>query len=577
MNGPLRHLVERWVSSWPLVLLAALFTLLNSFKPLHVDDTTFYFNAVQVAKHPLDPYGFALMCYDAPRPANQALAPPLLPYWWAAAIRLFGMQPFYWKLWLFPFSLIFVVSLHALFRRFAGGLETPLTWMTVLSPAFLPSLNLMMDIPALALSLLALELFFRAGDRDSMGMALAAGLVTGLALETKYTAFLTPVILLAYALLFRRLRLWLILAGMAGLVLIAWESAMAQAYGEAHFIHHLIHHPRASKLDLALPLLILLGSIGPAVALLGMIGLSFRSMWVIGTGLVVGLAYSRLPFDPTAEVVIDISIRFFRKGFTVTDVIFAILGVWVLVMAAWAGWPSSRKPEGRQPANTERRWSRFLLLWFVLEFGGYFALSPNPAVRRIMGLVVAGTILTGRLAARSAPSPPRVGLVWAVAAGNMLLGFGLAGLDWREAVAEQEAAEVAAQRIRELGGGGTVWYVGYWGFQFYAERAGMSQVIPWYEPGDNYIALPPSVLEPGDWLVMPDRRIIQQHVALEKNKTDLVDQIEVKDGLPLRTVPGFYGGAKPIIYDADPRIVVRIFRVRSRWVCGNANRVQLGR
>src|SRR5262249_10974883 len=131
------------------------------------------------------------------------------------AIRCFGEQPVLWKLWLLPFSLIFVLSLYALFRRFARGLEVPLVGMTVLSPAFFPSLNLTLDVPALSLSLAAVSVFFRACDRMSIPQAVLAGVVAGLAMQTKYTAFLAPAVMALYAVAcnprsHKRPRLWLL-------------------------------------------------------------------------------------------------------------------------------------------------------------------------------------------------------------------------------------------------------------------------------------------------------------------------------------------------------------------------------
>src|SRR5262245_54385500 len=102
--------------------LAGLFTLLNSVKPLQVDDAAYYYYAAQIAEHPSDPYGFFIHWYQKPERADHILAPPVLPYWWAIAIRLFGERPFLWKLWLLPFSLLFVGALYVLFRRFARGL-----------------------------------------------------------------------------------------------------------------------------------------------------------------------------------------------------------------------------------------------------------------------------------------------------------------------------------------------------------------------------------------------------------------------------------------------------------------------
>jgi hypothetical protein len=183
----------------PLLVLAVLLTFLNALKPLHIDDTAYYHYASHIAAHPLDPYGFDLHWYDFPLPANHVLAPPLVPYWWALGLHLFSDQPLLWKLWLFPFSLLLVLALHRLLRRFARGLELPLLVMAVLSPTVLPSFNLMLDVPALALGLTAVVLFIRAADRQSWRLAVTAGLIAGLAMETKYTALLVPGVMLLYA------------------------------------------------------------------------------------------------------------------------------------------------------------------------------------------------------------------------------------------------------------------------------------------------------------------------------------------------------------------------------------------
>ena len=55
--------------------------------------------------------------------------------------------------------------------------------LTVLSPMFLPSLNLMLDVPCVALGLGALALFCRACGRRSLILAVLAGLVAGLAIQ----------------------------------------------------------------------------------------------------------------------------------------------------------------------------------------------------------------------------------------------------------------------------------------------------------------------------------------------------------------------------------------------------------
>src|SRR5262245_4641035 len=97
-----------------ILLTAMAVTALNSLKPLCMDDPTYYLYAEQISRHPLDPYGFDV---EAGVPANHVLAPPVLLYWWAAGLRLFGEDPVAWKWWLFPVVLLFVAALHRLCRR----------------------------------------------------------------------------------------------------------------------------------------------------------------------------------------------------------------------------------------------------------------------------------------------------------------------------------------------------------------------------------------------------------------------------------------------------------------------------
>src|SRR5262245_12104956 len=111
---------RRWVVIFTVALA---FTLLNAVKPITLDDGAYYQMAWWIAAYPADPYGFELMWFDEPMQGHLCYTPPVYLYWWALAIRLFGVQPFLWKLWLFPFSLLLTYGLYGLFRYFARGLE----------------------------------------------------------------------------------------------------------------------------------------------------------------------------------------------------------------------------------------------------------------------------------------------------------------------------------------------------------------------------------------------------------------------------------------------------------------------
>jgi hypothetical protein len=528
----------------PIVTLAVIVTGLNALKPLHVDDATFYFNAAQIAAHPLDPYGYVMLRWSDAVPALHALAPPGLTYWWAGAIRLFGERPVLWKLWLFPFVLLFVASLAALLRRFAPSVATPLLVLLVLSPVFLPSLNLMMDIPALALSLAALVWFFRACDRTSLSLALAAGATAGLAMQTKYTGFLAPAVLLAYALLHRKMALGLAAAGAAGLLFAAWETALFCRYGESHFVYQLFHgengeQPKRMLLGALCPLL---GGTVPTLALLALNVLRAPRWLLLSAALFVFLPYVLLIWpDP------------FGVGWSASDLpdaLFACTGGGVLLGAGAAAWRI-------------RRTDGFLLLWFLLELVGYVAISPFPAVRRIMGVTVATTLLLGRLADRTPLAPWRQHLLYGLAAVTGLLGFGFFAVDYLEARAEQQAVYEAAQRIRQEHPQAIIWYAGYWGFQYYAGRCGMRQIIPALNSEEETsMWLPPSRFHRGDWLVIPDESIPQQELDLDRPEFEPKGEIAIDDCIPMSTLMNYYAGSIPLRHRSDPRVVVRLFRAK---------------
>jgi hypothetical protein len=198
----------------------------------------------------------------------------------------------------------------------------------------------------------------------------------------------------------------------------------------------------------------------------------------------------------------------------------------------------------------------FLVGWLGLELVGYVVLTPFPAVRRVMGLVVVLTLLAGRLASRTCRGPARRRWIHGIVLGSLILGLGFYGIDVRDAFAQKELAETAARKIREQDPEATIWYVGHWGFQFYAERAGMKPVVATR-----------SRLGAGDWLVVPDQRIDQQAIALDQERLcPWGEPLFVQDDLPWRTVSCYYGGSAPLEHQEGPRLMVQVYRVATAFV-----------
>lgn len=559
-----------------LLALALLHTALNAFKPLTIDDSAFYAFVAQAAQHPTDPYGFEIFWFNKPMNAYEAFTPPVMVYWWSLALRLFGEQPYLWKLWTLPVSLLLTFALHALFRRFARGLEVALTLMTVLSPAFLPSMNLMLDVPCVALSLAALALFLgaidpaehpaqarRRGTRPTaLSLAVLAGLVAGLAMQTKYSGFLAPAVLALAAVVFRRPVAGGVALLSAGAVFLFIEGLLVWRYGSSLFLTGLRLRSTLMGSLFTRPqqlwaLLGILGGVAPAIFLIGWAGLRGRRWAVAAGGLVVLLAFVYLAglqgiffFTGMRQPAWTGELQYWHSTFMVSEVIFVPLGLAGAGIVLGAGALLCRLWRG--PAAWRRHPAAWLLvLWLGLEVAGYFAIAPAPGVRRVLGVSAAAAALVGRLAARTCRSPARVLLVRGAAAFGVALGLGYYVVDWCEARAQQLGPELAATFISERAENPTVWYIGHWGFQYYAERLGMKPVLPEV-----------SVLARGDWLVAPagefDRQPMEVAAAPLRNVGELAVGV---DPVPYRTVVGYYFGFTPLTGRFGPRLTVNVYRV----------------
>jgi hypothetical protein len=97
------------------------------------------------------------------------------------------------------------------------------------------------------------------------------------------------------------------------------------------------------------------------------------------------------------------------------------------------------------------------------------------------------------------------------------------------------------------------WYVGQWGFQFYAERHGFRLL----ETGSTW-------LEPGDWVAVP-AGVARQIIALPMRLVRLEGVIEARSHWPWSTIPAAYLGFAPIRAQPISHVKVQLYRVRERF------------
>jgi len=545
---------------WSPWFLALIVTLVNVAKPVLVDDTAYVAYARHIAKSPFDPYGFEMFWWTVPDSAMTVLVPPVVPYWLAVNIALFGEYPWLLKLWKFPFLWVFAWAVRDLLRRFARGTESRMLPLIVLSPALLPTVNLMLDVPAISLGLASMAVFVRATDSRSWRLTIAAGLLAALAMQTKYTALLIPPAILWYGLTHRRIGLAVVAVGIGVATFAGWELLLVAKYGESHFLYHAsvqrpLPEPGESALAVLLrekgqlvpPLLGHLGCLGIGVTVVAgsILGVPRRVLAALGAVWVAGfvlIVFSARQFPEAA----------FWQSFG---------SLFLLALAVAAIVLVRRTEKGLRICwNAD---SVFLVGWVLIEVAGYFALTPFGAARRVIALTVIGGLLVARVTSRVERRRPDRRLPGWVVGFGIAAGFAVAALDTLDAFPEKVCAERAAEFVAQRPASSTVWSVGHWGFQFYGERAGMKLLVP----GG-------SVLMPGDYLVLPiypnEEDFFRPHAGSVSIRppTEAVEPIgEVvwDDAIAGQTVPNFYGGVNPIVRRDHPRLRVVVYRMKREW------------
>ena len=158
--------------TWRRCTLLSLFLSLMvvvpfSGKALHIDDPAYIELADQILTDPLRPYSFQIDWTLKPMHAFEDYNnPPLYCYWLAMVMPVFGRTEVGLHMAMLPFTMMAVGGMLWLCCRF---LKQPLTpaLMLVCCPAFIPSHNVMLDVPMLGLFLAGMALFIGGVDADN--------------------------------------------------------------------------------------------------------------------------------------------------------------------------------------------------------------------------------------------------------------------------------------------------------------------------------------------------------------------------------------------------------------------------
>jgi hypothetical protein len=540
-----------------IILVACVLTALNAVKPVHMDDNVYIAYAGEFIAHPLNPYDFD---FGSPNyiSANQLLVPPVLPYYLGAGIALLGNNPILFKLWLLPFALLLSGSLYHLFRRFAFGYETKLLWLTVLSPAVLPGFNCMLEIPVLALGLTGLVLAFESIDKSSISLTILSGLILGLAIETKYTALITLAAILCLYLMKRRIFQGLTVVFIALLVFISWEFFVHFSQGQSHFIIHLGQRKGnfvRRCLHLILPLLTQVGGIAVIIALLGLLACKVAPRIILFTAFLILVGFVSLAVFPTEFLTLK-DPQSGRTWLTLSTILYGLMAalVWgTMGTVVFKLLASNTKSSNNNSLINECHLDWFLCIWLMIELMGYFALSPFPAVRRVIGITLVFTFLAARLLSKTSTlQETSQSLLRAIVCFGICLGGLFYSVDFLDALASRQIAHEIKHKDWGLTKDNTHWHLTWWGLNYYADEQGLKQ-----------LAINKTIPKKGDIISVHNIDELVKDLKTHKElDLEFLETVNVGDGFPLRTTANYYSGRTPMEHNQSPRASILVYKVR---------------
>lgn len=459
-----------------------------SGRAFHIDDTLFIRAAQQIAKHPLDPYGFQIN-WDGvlTSMAEVTQNPPLSSYYTALVGSLFGWSERALHCGFLLVAIALVLGTYRLAERFT---RTPLVaaLVTLLCPGVLVSASsVMCDTMMLALWLWAVILWLEGVERNRAALLALSSLLIAASALTKYFGVSLIPLLLVYALMRRRWRapLWLLVP----VAILAWYQQWTAGlyshgllFGAADFAATQRTATSGSPLAMGIVGLSFAGGCG----IFGLLYAPFlwsrrniaiaalfsviASASIIYGGLSMGLRIGG-PETERSHVLTGIELAFFIAG-----------GVSLLALAIRSIW------------KERRAGSVLLSLWILGTF--LFAAYVNYTVnaRSVYPLIPAAAILLAkRLEERKILSDRRlrsaVAILMIVSGG---FSIWVAAGDAALANSARQAAALSMSKAE----GATVWFEGHWGFQYYMEALGAREL--------DFSNLE---LKPGDLVVVPSNNI----------------------------------------------------------------------
>lgn len=541
MKIPESKLVARFGNIRGLLVLLFIWlaaTALNLTKAFHIDDTSHLEIALAIQNEPLQVMTAQVNWRDTAEPIHTLNQPHLFFYLMAITKSVFGDSEIALHLLLSFFSLIAVVFCFLLAKTFCPQHPLYLTALLCLGPAFLPSQNVMVDIPLLACWLFFFWLLLAAGFKKNTMRYFTSALAASAACLIKYSSLLLPLFLgVVIALRKDWRRLWTLAIPAAALL--AWSFFNLHDYGGIHLLSRDISSFGVGRgLIRTTAWVICLGAVSPfAILCIPYVIAEKRRRPILGISLAAALAILIGGFTKLHE---PVSFSVLRALFLGNGLLLAILTVRILI---------DNLPRPFEEAGASKASSALLFIWFAGSAAFIILFAPAIAVRHLLIVLPVILFAIGKTVIRTASSLSRHLAIGC----NFLLGALLGISDWSYADVYRDNAPKIVQKIDSHS---TIWFTGHWGWKWYAAQTGMREY--------DYMRSSPQT---GDFLVAPEF-VDKQKVAGEHSaRLSKVDEWIV-DSTPatfFRVGPmgGFYASSirrLPWIVSREPLEQFTIYR-----------------
>lgn len=529
---------RRWLDGVLVVVVAAAATLPWLDKAYHIDDVLYLMVAEQIRHDPLRPYGdkdrtYILWDSEDGNPGSlfhTDYNPPLWKYVLAAAIEILGDQE--WKLHLVSALAVFLAAwpIYLLARRWTSR-PVWCVAMILWSPFFLPGQNLMIEPFLLCLASWSTYWLARSWENGNAMASLAAGVLAGAAVITKYTAGVLLGVYGLGGLIFGKPRSLLALAS-AGGVMGLWMAHNAMIYGQQHLGDHGVTFHASEWPVRALTVLRIIGAVSifwpMLLHRLWMQGAAGR--WALALVMAGSVLCGCLDLQQAHATFRGWGIQT-RLGLRWHFVVFTSLGAaTVLSLAVGSILDMARDPRKWASERTER----FLEVWIGAMLMFNVTSVPFNAVRHLLLAFVPMTWLAARRYPADRRMAPGLCLIASTA-----LGVSLALADYEFAALHRTLASTTLRRDVEskASAGNHLWYTGNWGWVYYASRQG---ALPYFEHPEVW-GLPP--IRRGDRIYHP-KATNWRGFRPFGNRLLEAEPIEFESNFPVRTItfPAHYYG-----------------------------------